>query len=356
MFSFFFFGGGVLFSSLSVLSFLLKHYSFSFQKSSRFHRRPKRLTHHWKKSRHKERAALRLNTRGPRDQRIVETDDMSFLRRDNDGECSARHAAMRVQKTTTTTTTTPIGTTTTTSSKTTTRRLFTSASSSPSSSFAPRTHGAKRMAENVMVHKRSFRSGDGNPSSSFKTGMSSSGYVWNALTKMQKTILARTTGTATPTSYRTFSSSSLAVTTRRSSLIPKLRQQRTLVRRRRQYSTETIHQNPLVLGGPRAVKQVTYWLVGGCAWVFSMVVIGGMTRLTRSGLSMTDWKFQYEHPPLTLEDWEREFDKYKQSPEYQKTNIGMTLEEYKFFTGWSNGHRMWGRVLGIYFPSPPSIF
>ena len=101
---------------------------------------------------------------------------MSFLRRAV--AKGARHAAMRVQKTTTTTTA-HIGTTTTTtttSSKTTTRRrLFTSASSSPSSSFAPRTHGAKRMAENVMVHKRSFRSGDGNPSSSFKTGMSSSG-------------------------------------------------------------------------------------------------------------------------------------------------------------------------------------
>ena len=181
--------------------------------------------------------------------------------------------------------------------------------------------------------------------------MSSSGYVWNALTRMQKTILARTAGTATPTSYRTFSSSSLPVTTRRSSSFPKLRQQRALVRRRRQYSTETIHQNPLVLGGPRAVKQVTYWLVGGCAWVFSMVVIGGMTRLTRSGLSMTDWKFQYEHPPLTLEDWEREFDKYKQSP-VSKTNIGMTLEEYKFIYWMEYGHRMWGRVLGIYFAAP----
>ena len=117
-----------------------------------------------------------------------------------------------------------------------------------------------------------------------------------------------------------------------------------------------MHQNPLVLGGPRAVKQVTYWLVGGCAWVFSMVVIGGMTRLTRSGLSMTDWKFQYEHPPLTLEDWEREFDKYKQSPEYQKTNIGMTLEEYKFIYWMEYGHRMWGRVLGIYFAAPLAYF
>lgn len=331
-----------------------QHYSFSFQKIIPFSPSSKTTYAPLEEESTQRARGAALGTRGPRGRKGSETDDMSFLRRAV--AKGARHAAMRVQKTTTTTTA-HIGTTTTTSSKTTTRRrLFTSASSSPSSSFAPRTHGAKRMAENVMVHKRSFRSGDGNPSSSFKTGMSSSGYVWNALTKMQKTILARTTGTATPTSYRTFSSSSLAVTTRRSSLIPKLRQQRTLVRRRRQYSTETIHQNPLVLGGPRAVKQVTYWLVGGCAWVFSMVVIGGMTRLTRSGLSMTDWKFQYEHPPLTLEDWEREFDKYKQSPEYQKTNIGMTLEEYKFIYWMEYGHRMWGRVLGIYFAAPLAYF
>ncbi len=45
---------------------------------------------------------------------------------------------------------------------------------------------------------------------------------------------------------------------------------------------------------------------------------------------MTDWKFEYEHPPLTDEDWEAEFEKYKQSPEYKKANLGMTVDEYKF--------------------------
>lgn len=198
-----------------------QHYSFSFQKIIPFSPSSKTTYAPLEEESTQRARGAALGTRGPRGRKGSETDDMSFLRRAV--AKGARHAAMRVQKTTTTTTA-HIGTTTTTSSKTTTRRLFTSASSSPSSSFAPRTHGAKRMAENVMVHKRSFRSGGGNPSSSFKTGMSSSGYVWNALTKMQKTILARTTGTATPTSYRTFSSSSLAVTTRRSSSIPKLRQ------------------------------------------------------------------------------------------------------------------------------------
>ncbi len=71
---------------------------------------------------------------------------------------------------------------------------------------------------------------------------------------------------------------------------------------------------------------------------------------------MTAWKFQYEHPPLTLEDWEREFDKYKQSPEYQKTNIGMTLEEYKFIYWMEWSHRMLGRGLGVYFALPLVAF
>jgi cytochrome c oxidase assembly protein subunit 15 len=113
---------------------------------------------------------------------------------------------------------------------------------------------------------------------------------------------------------------------------------------------------PLVVGGDRAVRQVAWWLGGGCAWVFSMVVLGGMTRLTRSGLSMTDWKFEYEHPPLTDEDWEAEFEKYKQSPEYKKANLGMTVDEYKFIYWMEYGHRMWGRVLGLYFVGPLAYF
>lgn len=131
-----------------------------------------------------------------------------------------------------------------------------------------------------------------------------------------------------------------------------------LTRRTRRMFTSTVMPMPstLVVGGDRATKQVAWWLAGGCAWVFSMVVIGGVTRLTRSGLSMTDWKFQYEHPPLSSEDWAREFDKYKQSPEFKKTNLGMTVEEYKFIYWMEYGHRMWGRVLGLYFVGPLAYF
>ena len=69
----------------------------------------------------------------------------------------------------------------------------------------------------------------------------------------------------------------------------------------------------LVNGGSRARKMVGIWLFGSAAFVFSMVLPGGVTRLTCFGLSMTDWKFTGSLPPLSNEEWLREFDKYKQS-------------------------------------------
>lgn len=74
----------------------------------------------------------------------------------------------------------------------------------------------------------------------------------------------------------------------------------------------------LVTGGSRAQKAIGIWLFSSAAWVFSMVILGGLTRLTRSGLSMTDWKFTGEFPPLTDEAWLLEFEKYQQSPEYKR--------------------------------------
>lgn len=74
----------------------------------------------------------------------------------------------------------------------------------------------------------------------------------------------------------------------------------------------------LVTGGFHAQKVVGIWLFGSAAWVFSMVVLGGVTRLTRSGLSMTDWKFTGSLPPLSDEEWQQEFEKYRQSPEYKR--------------------------------------
>lgn len=74
----------------------------------------------------------------------------------------------------------------------------------------------------------------------------------------------------------------------------------------------------LVTKGPHAQKVVGIWLFGCAAWVFSLVVLGGVTRLTRSGLSMTDWKFTGGLPPLSEDQWLLEFEKYQQSPEYKR--------------------------------------
>ena len=74
----------------------------------------------------------------------------------------------------------------------------------------------------------------------------------------------------------------------------------------------------LVNGGPHAQKMVGIWLFSCAAWVFSLIVLGGVTRPTRSGLSMTDWKFTGSLPPLTEEEWSLEFKKYQRSPEYKR--------------------------------------
>ena len=113
---------------------------------------------------------------------------------------------------------------------------------------------------------------------------------------------------------------------------------------------------PLVAGGAAATRQVAWWLAGCTGLVFSMVVIGGVTRLTRSGLSMTEWKFFGTLPPLSAREWEEEFGKYRRSPEYRRCNSGMTLEEFKFIFWMEYAHRMWGRGLGLAFGVPAAYF
>ncbi|CAL5392385.1 unnamed protein product [Camellia sinensis] len=112
----------------------------------------------------------------------------------------------------------------------------------------------------------------------------------------------------------------------------------------------------LVTAGPHGQKMVGIWLFASAAWVFSMVVLGGVTRLTRSGLSMTDWKFTGGLPPMSDDDWLIEFEKYKQSPEYKRVNKGMTIDDFKFIYWMEYAHRMWGRALGIMFALPFSYF
>lgn len=94
------------------------------------------------------------------------------------------------------------------------------------------------------------------------------------------------------------------------------------------------------------------WPASCAAGVFVMVVLGGVTRLTRSGLSMTDWKFTFEQYPASEADWVAEFEKYKQSPEFRKVNRSMKLDDFKFIYWMEYVHRMWGRFLGLLFVAP----
>eukprot|EP00877_Chromochloris_zofingiensis_P011611 jgi/Chrzof1/6703/Cz19g06070.t1 len=113
----------------------------------------------------------------------------------------------------------------------------------------------------------------------------------------------------------------------------------------------------LTAGLPVTARRQLAWWLGGCsAWVFSMVVLGGVTRLTRSGLSMTDWKFTGERPPLTKADWEAEFAKYQSSPEFKLLHSHMTVHDFKYIYWMEYAHRMWGRILGLAFVIPGSYF
>ena len=102
-------------------------------------------------------------------------------------------------------------------------------------------------------------------------------------------------------------------------------------------------------------KSVVIWLLSGCFIVFVMVVVGGITRLTNSGLSMTDWHLVTDtFPPLTEAKWQETFEQYKKFPEYQKINIhnNFTLFDYKFIYFWEWFHRLIGRLLGFVFIIP----
>ncbi len=102
-------------------------------------------------------------------------------------------------------------------------------------------------------------------------------------------------------------------------------------------------------------KSVIIWLLSGCFLLFIMVVVGGITRLTNSGLSMTDWHLVTDtFPPLSEEKWSQAFEEYKKFPEYQKINIqnDFQLDDYKFIYFWEWFHRFIGRIIGLVFLIP----
>lgn len=98
---------------------------------------------------------------------------------------------------------------------------------------------------------------------------------------------------------------------------------------------------------------VGIWLLIGVFMLLMQIVIGGVTRLTGSGLSITKWEIVTGTlPPLNEADWKQEFDLYKASPQYAKINQGMNLGEFKFIYFWEYFHRLWARLMGLVFLFP----
>ena len=101
------------------------------------------------------------------------------------------------------------------------------------------------------------------------------------------------------------------------------------------------------------VRAIAIWLLLCCALIFAMVVLGGVTRLTGSGLSMVRWEpLSGVIPPLNLAAWQAEFVHYRQFPEYQKVNVGMTLAGFKTIFYFEFAHRLLGRTIGLVFLLP----
>ena len=108
------------------------------------------------------------------------------------------------------------------------------------------------------------------------------------------------------------------------------------------------HQHNLIIG---------FWLLGCAAVVYFMIVVGGMTRLTQSGLSMVEWDpIMGIIPPIGEAAWQEVFAKYKTSPEYLKVNAGMSLAAFKGIFYWEYGHRVLGRVIGMVYLLPLLLF
>ena len=108
---------------------------------------------------------------------------------------------------------------------------------------------------------------------------------------------------------------------------------------------------------PKINNQLSLWLIT-MFWIIAiMIVVGGLTRLTDSGLSITEWQlFSGILPPLNSNDWIMYFNLYKKIPEYELQNYNMTLQEFKIIFWWEWGHRFLGRVIGISFLIPLIYF
>ena len=110
---------------------------------------------------------------------------------------------------------------------------------------------------------------------------------------------------------------------------------------------------PLKAGSKPGISAVKTWLYVLAGLVILMIAVGGATRLTGSGLSITEWKpVTGAFPPLSEAAWLAEFEKYRQISQYELLNKGMTLAEFKFIYAWEWGHRQLGRLIGLVFFLP----
>ena len=104
-------------------------------------------------------------------------------------------------------------------------------------------------------------------------------------------------------------------------------------------------------------KLFLYWLITSLFLVFFIIIVGGLTRLTNSGLSITQWElFKGILPPLTDKSWEFYFEEYKKIPQYKFLNSNMTLSEFKVIFYWEYFHRILARVIGLFFIIPLIYF
>ena len=116
------------------------------------------------------------------------------------------------------------------------------------------------------------------------------------------------------------------------------------------------HGLPLITSATQNIYAPTgKWILGTAGAVVGMIHVGGVTRLTQSGLSMTSWSPLGSLPPITHQEWLDEFERYKQFPEWQQ-RTSMTLSEFQFIYGWEYGHRMLGRTVGLIFVVPWMYF
>ena len=104
-------------------------------------------------------------------------------------------------------------------------------------------------------------------------------------------------------------------------------------------------------------RPVAIWLLIGVVMIIIQILLGGITRLTGSGLSITEWNVVTGTlPPLNEQQWVGEFEKYKETPQYNLLNTSFTLKDFKFIFFWEWFHRFWARLIGIVFAIPFIIF